>query len=116
MSEAAAAEIRAAMAAAPRGRRVAEADRLAALFGVGRGAIYRAAALGGPKRARGRTRPEYEAWTRIVVRRAHLAPDPAPLDLALRACVAAGELPAEAASMPLGTLRRIRRELGLLAT
>ena len=107
--------VRDAMRAAPLGQRTAEADRLAVAYGCSRSAIYAAARLGGPKRPRARARPEYEAWTRIVVRRSHLAPEPVPLDLALRACVAAGELPPEAASMPVATLRRIRRELGLVA-
>lgn len=117
LSEAARAAIRAALSSAPRGQRVAEARRLAALHGCSVSAIYGAARLGGAPRKRAPTRPEYVAWTRVVVRRAHLAPEgrPVPLDLALRACVAAGELPPEAASMPIPTLRRIRRELGLAA-
>lgn len=116
LSDAARSAIRAALEAAPRGRRVAEADRLAALHGCSRSAVYAAARIGGAKRPRQRARPEYEAWTRVVVRRAHLAPEgrPVPLDLALRACVAAGELPPEAASMPVSALRRVRRELGLV--
>lgn len=114
MSEAQRAAVRDELTAAPRGRRVATADRLAAQYGVSRSAIYAAARLHGTKRSRGH-RPEYAEWTRIAVRRSHLAPEPVPLDLAVRACVAAGELPPEAAEMPLGTMRRIRRELGLVA-
>lgn len=113
LSESARSAIRAALEAAPRGSRVAEADRLAALHGCSRSAVYAAARIGGAKRPRSRTRPEYVGWTRVVVRRAHTAPRPVPLDLALRACVQAGELPPEAASMPLSALRRLRRELGL---
>ena len=116
MNDAHRAAVRVAMGAAPRGQRVAEADRLAAVYGVSRSAIYRVAELGGAKRPRQRTRPEYEEWTRIVVRRSHMASRPVPLDLTLRACVQAGELPPEAADMPVSALRRLRRELGLRPT
>lgn len=113
LSDAVRAALREALEAAPRGRRTAEAERLAAAYGISRSAVYAAAALGGPKRRRGRARPELEEWTRTAVRRSHLAPEPAPLDIAVRACVAAGELPPEALAAPVATLRRVRRELGL---
>ena len=105
------------MSSAPHGTRVATAERLAAVYGVSPSTIYKAASVGGPKR-RGRTaaRPEYREWTRVAVRLAAKAPKPIPLDLAVEGGIESGLLPREAAAMPLGTARRITRELGLSPT
>lgn len=103
--------IREAMLAAPRGERTATADRLAALYRVSRSAVYAAARVGGAKRPRV-SRPDYEAWTETASAIALLAPKPMPLDVAIRAGVESGELPPEAAAMPLGTAQRIRRRRG----
>lgn len=113
MSATAAAAIRAALEGAPRGRKTAEARRLAELHGVSVSTVYAAARLGGPRRVRA-PRADYEAWVTIAVRLAHLAPDPVPLDLAIRAGVQAGDLPPEALDMPIQTARRVRRRLGLV--
>ena len=100
------------MAAAPRGARVETADRLAAAFGLSRGAVYRAARVGGaPKRGRGH-RPDYVEWTRTATAIALAAPGGLPMDLALRAGVESGELPPEALGMPVSTAHRIRRSQG----
>ena len=100
--------------AAPRGARTRTVARLASVYGVSEATVWRAAAVGGPRRSRMARRPEYRSWTRTAVAIAHRAPKPAPLDLAIEAGVASGELPPEAADMPLATARRIaREELGL---
>ena len=71
-------------------------------------------ALGGKSRRRAPQRPEYRDWTRTAVAIAHRAPKQAPLDLAIEAGLESGELPPEAAEMPVATARRIARdELGL---
>lgn len=115
LSEAARRMIADALGAAPRGARGETASRLAARFGVSRATVYRAAAVGGASRPRPPARPEYREWVRIAVRAAHRAPaDPVPLDLAIEACIEAGDLPPEAAAMPLSTAHRVRRELGLV--
>ena len=115
LSAAARAMIASALADAPHGRRTAEARRLADVYGVSPSTIYRCARRGGPQRPRAPARPEYRAWTRIAVRAAHRAPgDPVPLDVALEACVEAGDLPPEAAAMPVQTAYRLRREMGLV--
>ncbi len=113
LSRAATALVRETLAAALPGGRGAAAKTLARLLGVSIGQIYRAANLDGPKRARRPVRPEYRAWVQAAVALAAQAPKPAPLDLALRAAVASGDLPPEAARMPLGTAYRIAREEGL---
>ena len=106
-------EISGAMAEAGHGERTATARRLAAHFGISVSALYRAIRLGGSARPREPRRPEYRDWTRIVVRLAHEAPRPAPLDLALEAAVESGALPRAAARMPISTIHRVARELGL---
>ena len=106
--------IRGALDEAPHGQRTMLADQLAATYGVSRSAVYRAAARGGASRRRAATRPEYRAWVPIAVAAAHRAPEhPIPLDVAIDACVAAGDLPPEATEMPLATAYRLRREMGL---
>ena len=103
-----------ALAAAAHGTRTATARRLAETYGVSLTTVYRCAERRGTSRARAPGRPEYRDWVRIATRTAHRTPgDPAPLDIAIEAALAAGELPPAAAAMPLGTAHRIRRELGL---
>ncbi len=115
LSAAAKATIAAALAEAGHGQRGAEARRLGALYGVSVATIYRVAGRRGTKRPRPAARPEYREWTRIAVALSHQAPKPVPLDLALRAGVESGALPPEAAAMPVRTLHRLVRELGLAA-
>ena len=115
LSAAAQATIAAALAEAGHGQRGAEARRLGALYGVSVATVYRVAGRGGTKRPRPAARPEYRAWTRIAVALADQAPKPVPLALALRAGVESGALPPEAAAMPIRTLHRLARELGLTA-
>ncbi len=99
---------------ARRGARTRTVSRLAALYGVSPATVWRAAAVGGSRRKRAPRRPEYREWTRTAVAIAHRAPRPVPLDLAIRAGLDSGELPPEAAEMPVATARRIaREELGL---
>ena len=95
------------------GERTATAQRLAGLYGVSMATVYRVAGRGGTKRRRALAKPEYRDWTRIVVALAERAPKRVPLDLALEAAVAGGDIPPEAADMPVPTLRRLARELGL---
>lgn len=98
----------------PRGSRTRTVGRLAELYGVSPATVWRAAAVGGTKRKRAPRRPRYRDWTRTAVAIAHRAPRPVPLDLAIRAGLDSGELPPEAATMPVATARRIaREELGL---
>ena len=98
----------------PRGSRTRAVSRLASLYGVSEATVWRAAAVGGKKRKRSPQRPSYRDWTRSAVAIAHRAPRPVPLDLAIRAGLESGELPPEAAAMPVATARRIaREELGL---
>ena len=106
-------EISGAMAQAGHGERTATARRLAAHFGVSVSTLYRVCRLGGSARPRKPRRPEYRGWTRLVVRLAHEAPKPVPLDLALEAAVESGALPPEASRMPVSTIHRVARELGL---
>ena len=113
LSATARAEIAAAFAATRHGERTALAARLAAMYDVSPSTIYRAADRRATPRPRSPARPEYRAWTRAVVAWAHRARPPVPFDLALAGAVAAGDLPPEAAAMPVQTLYRIARELGL---
>ena len=115
LSAAAQATIAASLAEAGHGERASAAKRLGALYGVSVSTVYRIAGLGGTQRPRPAARPEYREWTRIAVALAHQAPKPVPLDLAVRAGVESGALPQEAAAMPVRTLRRLARELGLVA-
>lgn len=112
LSEAAVALVLEALAAAPPGGRTAAVREAASRFGVSAATVYRAVG-GGSARRRAPGRPEYREWVRIAVALAHRAPKPAPLDVALRAAVAGGDLPPAAAAMPLGTAYRVARELGL---
>lgn len=105
--------IAAALCEAAHGERTAMARRLAETYGVSVATVYRAAGRGGSKRKRGPRRPEYREWTRIAVALARRAPKPVPLDLALEAAIGGGDLPPEAASMPVATARRLAREMGL---
>ena len=109
----ASATVAATMRDTPRGERVAAAQRLAALYGVGRSTIYRAAGLRGPRRRRPPARPEYRDWVCVALARAHRAPAPMTLQSAIAAAIEAGDLPAAAAGMPLATAQRVRREMGL---
>ena len=108
--------IRSTLKAAGRGERTATADALAARFGVSRGTIYRLAELGGTSRPRPH-RADYREWVRIATQISHRSPNtPVSLDLAIEAGIATGELPPEAAAMPLATAHRLRREMGLTRT
>lgn len=99
---------------APRGSRTRTVARLATLFGVSEATVWRAAAVGGTSRKRPPQKPRYRDWTRTAVAIAHRAPKPVPLDLAIQAGLESGELPPEAATMPVATAQRIARtELGL---
>ena len=113
LDDAARTEIRAALTGTAPGERGQVVRALAHRYGVSRATIYRAARLGGPKRGRAANRPEYRAWVQAAVTLAHRSPLPVPLDLALRAAVDGGLVPAEAARMPVSTSHRIARELGL---
>lgn len=115
LSDAVKKEIAAHLAAAPHGDRVAAAERLAQRYGVSRATIYRVAKRGGTPRERQPERPEYRDWTRIAVALAH-SPDvgePLPLDLAIEAGIDSGDLPPEAADMPIPTAYRLARQIGL---
>ena len=113
LSPAAVETIRAVLASSGRGSRDAVVGRLSAAFGVSASTIYRAANVGGARRGRAATRPEYREWARVAVRLAHEAPQPIPLDLAIEEGIERGVLPREAAGMPLSTARAVMRELGL---
>lgn len=114
LSESTRAAIAAEVRAAEADRRVpAAVARLARLYDVSPATVYRAAGLGKTRRPRQPAHPEWRRWVRIVVGFAHESPKPMPLDIALRAAVAAGDVPPEAADLPLKTLERIRRECGL---
>ncbi|MYE01629.1 MAG: transposase family protein [Alphaproteobacteria bacterium] len=111
------------LARTPRGERTAAVRRLAGLYGCSPSTVWKAAGAGGPKRRREPLRPEYRQWAETAAVIASRSPDPKrpdgvadrrlPLDLAIDAGIQSGELPPEAASMPLGTAHRIVRELGL---
>lgn len=115
LSPEAAALVLEALERAPRGGRTAAVREAARRFGVSPATVWRAVG-GGPARRRKAGRPEYREWVRIAVGLARRAPRPAPLEVALRAAVEGGDLPPEAASMPLGTAYRVARELGLEAS
>ncbi len=101
------------MADAPYGARRRTAETLAKRFGISVAGVYRYAQRGGTGRQRAPRCPVYRDWTRTAVRLAQSAPGRAiPLDIAIRAGVESGELPPEAAEMPIGTAYRIARELG----
>ena len=105
---------REAHAAAPRGGRTAAVCAVARQFNVSPAALYRALGLGGPARRRPAVKPEYREWVRTAVQLANASPKgPAPLDTAIEAAVKGGDLPPEAADMPVGTAHRIARELGI---
>ena len=106
--------IRAELGAAAHGERRAVVRRLADAFGVSPSSIYRAARVHGAARARDVARPEYRRWVPIAVALVHQAPKPIPLDVALRAGIERGLLPAEAARMPIATAYRVAREMGLV--
>ena len=114
LSSAAVELAREAHAAAPRGGKTAAAEVVARRFDVSTATLYRALKLGGPRRHREAREPLYRQWTRTLVQLANsCSAGPAPLDVALEAAVAGGDLPPEAAGMPVGTAYRIARELGL---
>ena len=99
--------------AAPEGGRTAAVREAARRLGVSPAALYRALPASGSRRPRPPRRPEYRGWVRTALALAHRAPEPAPLELAIEAAVKGGDLPPEAAGMPLGTAYRVARELGL---
>ena len=106
--------IAAELARCPHGTRTATVKRLAGIYGVSVATIYRIAQRDGAKRARTPNHPEYREWVKVAVALTHRKPGrPAPLDLAIEAAIKAGQLPPEAAQLPLGTAQRIRRELKL---
>ena len=93
--------------------KVAQARRLAARFGVSVSTVYAHADCRGKRRPRQAARPEYRGYVTVAVKWAHRSPEPMPLEAAIRVAVEVGDLPAEAADMPIATAQRIRRELGL---
>lgn len=99
-----------------RGERSKMAKRLADAYGVSVATVYRAAERKGPKRARAPLKPEYREYVKTVVRHAHRAPKPIPLEIVRDALVEEGTLPPRALEMPLGTMHRLVRELGLTAS
>lgn len=100
--------------AAPAGGRTAAMREVARRLDVSPATLYRALpAPGARKRTRAPRRPEYRDWVRTAAMLAYRAPEPAPLDLAIKAAIEGGDLPPEAARMPLGTAYRVARELGL---
>ena len=113
LSDSARQHIATTLAATPHGERRRTAGRLADLYGVSISTIYRAAGLGGAARPRP-PREDYREWVKTAVTLAHRAPaEPVSLDLAIEVGIKTGELPPEAAAMPLASAYRIRRELGL---
>ena len=109
------AAITAELGVAPHGERTDTARRLAETFGVSVSTVYKCAERRGTKRKRDPQRPEYRGWTQIAVRLAQEGPpgEPVPFDAAIQAGIESGELPPEAAEMPVQTGYRIARELGL---
>ena len=103
------------VAEAPRASRRQAVGALADRYGVSVSSVYRIARLDGSPRRRAPRRPEYRGWVETAVRWSHRAPAAVPLDLAIAGAIEAGELPPEAAGMPLATARRLRRELDLVA-
>ena len=101
------------MTDAPRGERAATAQRLAAHYSVSRATVYRITDLGGARRPRRPARLEYRGWVRVAIPWSHRAPKPVPMDLAIAAVIKAGDLPPEAARMPLSTVHRLRAQLDL---
>ena len=102
--------------AAGHGDRTETAGRLAQTFGVSRATVYRTAGRNGTNRARAPSRPEYREWVRIAVRigiECH-PDDPPPLDALIDAGIESGDLPREAAALPIQTAYRVARELGLV--
>ena len=100
-------------ATAPRGGKTAAVRAVAKRVDVSPAALYRAMGLGGPARRRAAVEPEYRKWVPVAVALAHKAPEPVPLDVAIEAAITGGDLPPEAARMPLGTAYRIARELSI---
>ena len=115
LSDAARAAIVEKLAQTPHGERGDAIAELARTFGAHPATVYRAAGLGGAPRPRKKD-AELRKWTRIAVAWTQRVPGGAPLDLAIEAAVAAGELP-EVTLRPsfVKTAERIRRELGLRA-
>ena len=116
LSESARAAIAAEMRAAEREQRVPAAVlKLRSIYQVSEATIRRIGGRIGPSRSREPARPEWRGWVRIAVGFCHESTKPMPLDLGIAAAVQDGAVPPEAASIPLPTARRIRRELGLVA-
>ena len=108
------------LAGTPHGERTAAVERAAALYAVSKATLYRRLAAlghGGPKRPRDPARPELRAWAETLIQLASKAPGRTiPLDLALRAAVREGLLPAEAGEVDIGTYNRVLREGGYRQT
>ena len=104
-----------ALAGAPRGERTATARRLAAHYHVSLSTVYAHAGVGGPPRKRklSETSKNYRQWVREIVVWRHQGPKPIPYDQAVRAAVDKGALSVGALEMPIPTIRRVVRELGL---
>lgn len=116
LSAAAQQRIREALAAAVHGERTATAKRLAHEYDISVASVYRIAGRGGTSRPKAR-REDYREWVRTAAQIAHRSPNaPASLDLAIAAGIACGELPRQAAAMPLATAHRLRREMALVRT
>ena len=112
-----------AMAEVSRGERTEIRDQLARLYEVHPSTISRAAKLDGTPRKRQPTHPEYREWVPILVAiqyrpwrqkgRIQSLKRPLPLRQAVRIAVASGELPPEAADMPMSTAYRLIDEMEL---
>ena len=116
LSETTRREIAVQMAGAGAGGLVAMAARLAARYDISVSTVYAHAERRGKRRPRKAARPEYRDYVVIAVKWAHRSPEPMPLETAIQVAVEVGDLPAEAAGMPIATAQRIRRELGLKLT
>ena len=103
------------LCAAARPERRAKAKELAAAYDISPSQVYRIARLGGVKRKRKAVHPDYRDWVPVAVQWSHRAPEPVPLDQAIRGAIEDGQLPPEAGQMPIATARKICRELGLVA-
>ena len=114
------------MAAAEHGDRTATAGRLAEFYGVSPSTIYKIAKIGGTPRKREADHPEYRGWVKIAVvirdrpwrQKGQAVPRKRrlPLDVAIRIGLESGELPKEAAGMPLSTAHRLVDEMNLKPT
>ena len=105
--------IRDCLANAKYGTKANVAQQLSDKYSVSVASIYRVADFKKTARKRQPQKPEYREWVPKIVALAQSQPKPVPLDLALEAAVMQGIVPLEAKTMPVATIARIARELGL---